>query len=70
MSATLPVVYLARHGETAWSLSGQPTGLTDLQLTEDGQSSAYRLGTQLREWTFAHVFTSPLRNYVLWRTAP
>src|SRR4029434_7722183 len=34
MSEVLPVVYLARHGETAWSLSGRHTGLTDLPLTE------------------------------------
>jgi broad specificity phosphatase PhoE len=36
MSDALPVIYLARHGETAWSLSGQHTGLTDLPLTKDG----------------------------------
>jgi hypothetical protein len=34
MSESLPTVYLARHGETAWSLTGQHTGLTDLPLTE------------------------------------
>ena len=58
----LPVIYLARHGETAWSLSGQHTGLTDLPLTERGERNAKRLGERLRERTFAKVFTSPLRR--------
>jgi probable phosphoglycerate mutase len=61
MSAT-PVVYLARHGETAWSLSGQHTGLTDLPLTERGERNARRLGERLRGMTFAKVFTSPLQR--------
>ena len=60
MSETLPIVYLARHGETAWSLSGQHTGLTDLPLTERGERNARRLGERLRGLTFAKVFTSPL----------
>jgi broad specificity phosphatase PhoE len=60
MSDGLPIVYLARHGETAWSLSGQYTGRTDLPLTERGQRTAQRLGERLRELTFARVFTSPL----------
>ena len=67
MGEMLPTLYIARHGETAWSLSGQHTGLTDLPLTERGQSNARRLGNQLREWAFTHAFTSPLRNYVVWR---
>jgi broad specificity phosphatase PhoE len=62
MSATLPVTYLARHGETAWSLSGQHTGLTDLPLTERGERNARRLGERLTGLTFARVFTSPLRR--------
>ena len=60
MSEALPVIYLARHGETAWSLSGQHTGLTDLPLTERGERNARRLGERLRGLTFARVFTSPL----------
>jgi len=62
MSESLPTVYIARHGETAWSLSGQHTGLTDLPLTERGQSNARRLGNHLRGRSFAHVFTSPLER--------
>jgi len=62
MSATLPVVYLARHGETAWSLSGQHTGRTDLPLTERGERNARRLGERLHGMKFAKVFTSPLQR--------
>ena len=62
MSEALPVIYLARHGETAWSLSGQHTGLTDLPLTERGERNASRLGQRLRGSTFARVFTSPLQR--------
>jgi len=43
MSDILPAIYLARHGETAWSLTGQHTGLTDLPLTEAGERNARRL---------------------------
>ena len=62
MSDNLPIVYLARHGETAWSLTGQHTGLTDLPLTERGELNAQRLGERLKGLTFAKVFTSPLRR--------
>ncbi len=65
MSESLPVVYLARHGETAWSLSGQHTGLTDLPLTERGQRNALALGERLKGMTFAKVFTSPLQRATL-----
>jgi broad specificity phosphatase PhoE len=58
----LPITYLARHGETAWSLSGRHTGLTDLPLTERGQRNARRLGQRLNGLTFAKVFTSPLQR--------
>ena len=58
----LPIVYLARHGETAWSLTGQHTGLTDLPLTERGESNARRLGERLSGTTFAKVWTSPLQR--------
>ena len=62
MNNKLPIVYLARHGETAWSLTGQHTGLTDLPLTERGEHTARRLGERLQGMTFAHVFTSPLKR--------
>ena len=64
MSELLSVVYLARHGETAWSLSGQHTGRTDLPLTERGERNARALGERLRGLNFAKVFTSPLKRAV------
>jgi broad specificity phosphatase PhoE len=62
MSEPLPVIYVARHGETAWSLSGQHTGLTDLPLTERGERNARRLGDRLKGLTFTKVLTSPLQR--------
>ena len=62
MTQQLPALYLARHGETAWSLSGQHTGLTDLPLTEHGERNARQLGERLRGLRFAKVFTSPLQR--------
>ena len=64
MSQTLPVVYLARHGETAWSISGQHTGLTDLPLTEQGERNARRLADRLKGLSFAKVYSSPLQRAV------
>ena len=58
----LPMIYLARHGETAWSLTGQHTGLTDLPLTQAGERNAQRLRGRLSGLMFARVFTSPLRR--------
>jgi broad specificity phosphatase PhoE len=52
-------LYVIRHGETAWSLSGQYTGRTDLPLTEQGEQDARTLGERLRAVTFSRVFTSP-----------
>src|SRR5262245_65275886 len=56
MTQQLPVIYLARHGETAWTVSGQHTGLTDLPLTERGERNARSLGDRLRGLTFAKVY--------------
>ncbi len=62
MSAALPIVSLARHGETAWSLSGQHTGLTDLPLTERGERNALQLGNRVKGRAYLKVFTSPLQR--------
>jgi probable phosphoglycerate mutase len=62
MSEALPAAYLARHGETAWSLSGQHTGLTDLPLTPRGEANARRLSERLAGVSFVKVFTSPLQR--------
>src|SRR5881409_4045453 len=62
MSEALPIVYLARHGETAWSLTGQHTALTDLPLTERGERNARWLAERLAGLPLAKVFTSPLQR--------
>jgi broad specificity phosphatase PhoE len=62
MSEIFSVIYLARHGETAWSVTGQHTGVTDLPLTERGERNAVRLGERLAGSVFAKVMTSPLQR--------
>jgi broad specificity phosphatase PhoE len=62
MNDAFPIIYLARHGETAWSLSGQHTGLTDLPLTARGEGNAEKLGKRLAGLSFSKVFTSPLQR--------
>ncbi len=62
MNEPLPIVFLARHGETAWSLTGQHTGLTDLPLTAAGERNAQRLGPRLASPRFDRVFTSPSKR--------
>jgi probable phosphoglycerate mutase len=57
-----PELWLIRHGETAWSLSGQHTGRTDLPLTADGQRHAEEIGRYLAGRPFALVLTSPLQR--------
>lgn len=60
MSINLPIIYLARHGETAWSLSGQHTGLTDLPLTEHGEQNARALRERLKGLKFAKGVYEPV----------
>ena len=62
MNEALPQVYLVRHGETAWTISGQHTGRTDIPLTERGEGDAQELRPRLRGLSFAKVFTSPLQR--------
>ena len=62
MKQTFPQVYLVRHGETAWSISGQHTGRTDIALTEQGEHAAQGLRTGLQGLRFPKVFTSPLQR--------
>lgn len=52
-------VYLVRHGETAWSITGQHTGLTDLPLTTRGQHQSRGLAVRLESLGITHVLVSP-----------
>ena len=58
----LPRIYFIRHGETAWSLSGQHTGRTDLPLTEQGEQDGRKLAGRFRAVEFSCVLTSPLQR--------
>jgi broad specificity phosphatase PhoE len=64
MAETLPKIYLARHGQTAWSLSGQHTGRTDIPLTPEGEENAQRLGQRLARIkdSFQLVLSSPVQR--------
>ena len=62
MDRASPTIYLARHGETAWSKTGQHTGRTDLPLTEEGEHNARLVGKRLSGLSFERVYTSPLRR--------
>jgi broad specificity phosphatase PhoE len=56
------LLWLVRHGETDWSLSGQHTGTTDLPLTVAGDRQAKEIGCLQQPHDFALVLTSPLRR--------
>lgn len=60
MLSDLPKLFLARHGDTAWTDSHQHTGRTDLPLNVRGEEHARQLGQRLRGFSFVRVFTSPL----------
>ena len=61
MTALLDL-YFIRHGQTAWSLTGQHTGRTDIPLTDHGEAEARGLAPWLRHIRFERVFTSPLQR--------
>jgi broad specificity phosphatase PhoE len=56
----MPLIHLARHGETEWSRTGQHTGRTDLPLTETGVAAARALGARLKGVDVSRAFASPL----------
>ncbi|MCI0458487.1 MAG: histidine phosphatase family protein, partial [Gemmataceae bacterium] len=62
MPSELPRLFLARHGDTAWTDSRQHTGRTDLPLNERGEERARQIGERLQRFSFLQVFTSPLQR--------
>ncbi len=56
------LLYLIRHGETVWTLSGQHTGKTDLPLTANGKTEARGLAKSLMNVEFDLVYSSPLKR--------
>jgi probable phosphoglycerate mutase len=62
MSTAFPQLFLARHGDTAWTDSRKHTGRTDIPLNERGAEHARQMGVRLRGFSFVRVFTSPLQR--------
>lgn len=59
MSNAYPEIYLVRHGQTEWSLSGQHTGRTDMPLTAAGEAAARTLAARLQGHAFSAIWSSP-----------
>lgn len=57
-----PEVWVVRHGETEWSLTGQHTGATDIALTANGEAVAGEMAPRLKAESFDRVLTSPLQR--------
>jgi probable phosphoglycerate mutase len=66
MTEPVPAIFLARHGETAWTVARRHTGLTDIPLTERGEMLARQLHGRLDGIVFSRVLSSPLQR--AWRT--
>jgi broad specificity phosphatase PhoE len=64
MPTSRPQLVVIRHGETAWTLSGQHTGRTDIPLTENGLRQADAIKSLLGEYQFVRVLTSPLQRAI------
>ena len=62
MSDTRGDLWLIRHGETEWTVSGAHTGRTDIPLTENGKRQAVALGRELAGRAFALVLVSPFER--------
>jgi len=59
MSSAFPEIYLVRHGETEWSLSGRHTGRSDIPLTPNGEAAARKVADRLAGHSFSAVWSSP-----------
>ena len=62
MSEALPIICLVRHGDTAWTMTGQHTDRTDLPLSEQGERHAREVGARVSRLRFDHILSSPLQR--------